>query len=524
MKKTFLGGVLVLTLLVAVQSGYPDSFDLRDVGGQTYMTPVKSQGSCGSCWCFGTMASLESNLLMHGGWMDAGVPDFSENNLNNGHGFDPIAPCQGGDYRMSVAYLARGSGPVREVDDPYRDAGWPIDQPVHYYVRDVEWHNVESDHSKIGEIKTALQTHGAVSIGIYWSGVYFSGGTFYQPDADSNEPNHSITVAGWDDAKTTQASEPGAWLCKNSWGSGWNGDGYFWVSYYDKHAGKHDQMGAVSFHNVVPRSHQNIYGHDDHGWCAEKSYGHALNAFSASEAGRLAAVAFYATEDDVDYEIKVFAGFEGGQLQDLMAAKTGSVTFAGYHTIDLSSFIELSEGEEFYISVQLSNGEHAIDCTVEKTVLMGGPDPLVPSEANPGESFYSADGVSWLDLYDEDNSANFCIKGLTLPESCDGNNDHRVDGVDLAVWQSNYDPLGANINTFAMGDWNLDGLIDGTDLALWQADYNPIGNSSANPEPGTLLLLGTGFLSLMGACRHRSGRKCKKTKQGRAKPVTFCQN
>ena len=62
-----------------------------------------------------------------------------------------------------------------------------------------------------------------------------------------------------------------------------------------------------------------------------------------------------------------------------------------------------------------------------------------------------------------------------IPTPGDADDNGKVDGADLATWQQNYDPTGANLNIFIMGDWNYDGRIDGADLALWQQNYDPIG-------------------------------------------------
>lgn len=51
--------------LIDTQEGMslPESFDLRNVDGKNYVTPVKSQGRWGTCWSFGSIAACESSIL-----------------------------------------------------------------------------------------------------------------------------------------------------------------------------------------------------------------------------------------------------------------------------------------------------------------------------------------------------------------------------------------------------------------------------------------------------------------------------
>ena len=245
--------------------------------------------------------------------------------------------------------------------------------------------------------------------------AYYNATTHAYYYGGSASTNHAVVVVGWDDTyaasnfSTTPAGN-GAFIVRNSWGSGWGEGGYFYVSYHDTQLARAANDYAVTFDGVeTAGNYDAVYQYDPLGDVGSIGYGAGTpiwgaNRFTATADGSLQAVAFYAEAPNTTYEV-----WEGPSTASLSRITSGTLPQMGFHTVALPTTPAVTSGGAFVVAVKLTNASYAWPLPVEYPAA----NYSSQASASAGQSYYSSNGSSWTDLTTWDAGANLCLKAYT---------------------------------------------------------------------------------------------------------------
>lgn len=185
------------------------SVDWRTEG---YVTPIKNQGSCGSCWAFSTTGSIEGQNFKVNGKLSS----FSEQELVDCGGATGNQGCNGG--LMDDAFkFVETDGLCYESAYPYTGVGATCaESSCTAEVKVTAYTDIPQGDTS--SLMSACSNNGPISIAVdanmFWQ--LYTKGVFTHKCNGSLD--HGVLLVGY--------VEDSYYIVKNSWGSGWGEDGY----------------------------------------------------------------------------------------------------------------------------------------------------------------------------------------------------------------------------------------------------------------------------------------------------------
>ena len=244
-----------------VAESYQQSVELPD---------IRNQNPFATCWAFTAIGAMEIDLIKDGNASSA--IDLSEFFLVYFSAHNYPYPKAGGEgdsvtYTGSDTYLNNGGhsslayhilasliGTTAEWDNPYPDKNGADQLPESYTAIAAQITGAYSmNASDKNLLKKQIQEHGSVKVSIYmpqqanFNKVITVGGCKVAYSTSTAalygtypHTNHDVLLVGWDDnyapenfLSGVRPSGKGAWKARNSWGTGFGQNGYFWISYED---------------------------------------------------------------------------------------------------------------------------------------------------------------------------------------------------------------------------------------------------------------------------------------------------
>lgn len=212
---------------------WPFDLDWRSKG---YVTPVKNQLSCGSCWSFSATGALEGALMKSSGKLVS----LSEQNLVDCSRAYGNMGCNGGLMDDAFKYVMENGGLDTEASYPYEGQ----DLECRYNATNSAV-KVKSYVDVIAGSEAALKkdctNNGPISIAIdagHRSFQFYSTGIYDEPECSSTQLDHGVLLVGY--GREGYFGDK-YWLVKNSWSEHWGLAGYIKMT-----KDKNNQCGVAS--------------------------------------------------------------------------------------------------------------------------------------------------------------------------------------------------------------------------------------------------------------------------------------
>lgn len=211
----------------------PKSFDWRDVNGMNFVSPIRNQESCGSCYAFASMGMNEARWRIMSN--NTATPVFSPQDIVECSEYSQ--GCDGGFPYLIGGKYAEDFGLVLEECNPYTGKDGPCStQKSCPRMYSTKYEYIGGFYGGCNEalMRIELVKNGpmAVAFEVYNDFFHYKSGVYHHTGLeDKFNPfeitNHAVLLVGYGTDMTSEDAPQDYWIVKNSWGESWGEDGYF---------------------------------------------------------------------------------------------------------------------------------------------------------------------------------------------------------------------------------------------------------------------------------------------------------
>ena len=500
---------------LARSSQMPVTYSSIDKG---YVTSVKNQNPYGNCWAYAACSVAESYLIKHG-IADKNI-DLSEAHLNyymyhnQGDNYENTDNDQtnvvgqysfmnvGADPKMlqlamsNFGLASESNYPISNIEEMQ---GSKENQNNTQYVMTNS--NLLCQQAKGNEelIKQAILDNGSV-LACYYDAAGVIKGESYYNSQEINSFNHAISIVGWDDNYDankfrTVPSRNGAWLIKNSWGTGFGNKGYFWIS-YDEYS-----LGDVYSYEFEPKNNQETYQYDGttnafNYFISDKTDTYANEFLVKGTNEVLNAVTIGSNTPNVPYKLEIYTNLtdtNNPTSGNCVLTQNGTLENRGINYIKLDSSISLQNSTYYSIVFTLmgtnqNNASIMLDTTEKASDI-----EFIADHSN--EYCFTKQYDTWLKLMDY----TCRIKGITEQNVLRPIESITLNKTTLSLVKGNSETLQATINP-----------SDATDdkTLTWKSEDENIAKVDGN---GKVTGVGTGTTNITVITSNGKSAACKVT-------------